>query len=301
MSVNVNKVIIIIQILLYLLLVSCLIVGDTYLLYMIFNSSSNTCEGFVDTPTPTPTPTLTPAPTSTLSAVAQAILAAQAAAQAAQAAAKLAADAANEAAKKAADAAEQAKLQAIANDATKAAADAQQAYQSALNAKTPEEAQAAAKLAAQAAANASSAYDRAIGKKPPVYNNYSTCYELTDTQLGFAKFKMVLFWVLYSVITIGIIYLIYRLFKYDYHVLFATIMTLTVILSVFILVGGVFMTRFVFYGGNKSCKDSAGTQFCYNLNDAETVFARLSTLFGVIYTLVGSFVVGMFIWEANFG
>jgi hypothetical protein len=282
------------QVLIYLVLVACLLVGDTYLSYMIFNGSSSTCEGFTN-------PIITNIPTTTSLNLEQLINAAQDAAKAAQEAAKLAADAAAQLAAKASDAASVAKIQAAAADATRAAQQAQDAYQAALNAKTPAEAQVAAKAAADAAEFATAAYNKSLGINPPVMNNYSLCYELTNTQLGFARFKMAVFWILYVIITCVLIYGILKLFKYDYHVIFAIITTFTVILSVFILVGGAFMTKFVFNGDNKSCKNPSKVQYCYNMNDIELVFAKIATVFGWLYSIIGSFVIGMFIWEANFG
>ena len=70
------------------------------------------------------------------------------------------------------------------------------------------------------------------------------------------------------------------------------------------------MTQYGFAGGNKTCimpttKQSApqvkSTEYCYNLNDTEMRFARISVVFGWMYTFAAIFIIGVFIWKANLG
>ena len=93
-------------------LISCLIVGDTYITYMIFNARSYTCEGFTDTTT---APT-TAAPSTTVAPIKQT-------------------------------------------------------------------------------------------------SQYSSCYDITETQLGFVRFKIVVFWILFLCMTGGAMYMLAKLYS----------------------------------------------------------------------------------------
>lgn len=278
---NANLIFIIIQILLYVLFAICLLVGDAYLTKMIFDSSSANCEEFTNTPN---------VKTSIAAALASANLASLQAADAAATAERLAQQAANDATQAAAAAA--------AKEAAAAAEQAKKASEAAAAAKTPEEAQKAATDAAAAATVAKAAADKAAGKTPPVIKNYNICYDLTTTQLGFARFKMVIFWILYIAIAFGATYFIYKLYKYN-DILFAIILSITLIMTVLVLVGGAFMSRYVFNGVNKQCFDPNITKFCHDMNSAEIAFAKIAVVFGWFYSIAGIFTIGMFIWEAN--
>ena len=204
---NANTIFLIIQLLIYFLFISCLLVGDTYLSYMIYNSNALTCEA----------PTTTLQPTST-------------------------------------------------------------AVSTITTASTP-------------------------ATIPSVATSqYSVCYNLTDAQLGFVRFKIVMFWILCFIMTAGTIYMFSKLY-HNNEILFGIIIAITLIMTVFIIVGGVFMTQYAFAGGKKSCNVSTGksTEYCYNLNDTELGFAKMSVVFGWLYSFSAIITIGLFIWEANLG
>jgi len=216
---NANTIFLIIQLLIFFLLISCLIVGDTYLTYMIFNSNSYTCEGFSIVPSTTPpstTPPSTTAPSTT------------------------------------------------------------------------------------APSTTASSTTR---------SQYSVCYSLSDTQLGFARFKIIMFWILFLCMSVVATYMLVKLYPKN-HIIFGIIIAITLIMSIIIMVGGVFMTQYGFSGNNKSClmplANSAAPQtksneYCYNLNDAELNFSKIAVIFGWIYTFALIITIGLFIWEANLG
>ena len=204
---NANTIFLIIQLLIYFLFISCLLVGDTYLSYMIYNSNALTCEA----------PTTTLQPTST-------------------------------------------------------------AVSTITTASTP-------------------------ATIPSVATSqYSVCYNLTDAQLGFVRFKIVMFWILCLIMTAGTIYMFSKLY-HNNEILFGIIIAITLIMTVFIIVGGVFMTQYAFAGGNKSCNVSTGksNEYCYNLNDTELGFAKMSVVFGWLYSFSAIITIGLFIWVANLG
>ena len=121
-------------------------------------------------------------------------------------------------------------------------------------------------------------------------SQYSLCCDLTDIQLGFARFKMVMFWILFTLISISACATIYFINKRN-PVVFTILMLIAVSMCVVILIGGIFMTQYVFNGGNKSCQTQAGTQtpqYCYNMNEMELNLARISVAFGWIYTIISA-------------
>ena len=219
---NANTIFLIIQLLIYFLFISCLLVGDTYLSYMIYNSNALTCEA----PTTTLQPTSTAASTTST----------------------------------------------------------------------------AASTTSTAASTTSTAASTTAPNSTVATYNYSVCYDLTDAQLGFVRFKIVMFWILCFIMTAGAIYMFSKLY-HNNEILFGIIIAITLIMTVFIIVGGVFMTQYAFAGGKKSCNVSTGksNEYCYNLNDTELGFAKMSVVFGWLYSFSAIITIGLFIWEANLG
>jgi hypothetical protein len=204
---NANTIFLIIQLLIFFLFVSCLIVGDTYLTYMVFNSRSYVCESFDNTQT-------------------------------------------------------------IASDTT---------------------------------------VTTALPTQPT--SQYSSCYNLTNTQLGFARFKIIAFWVLLVCITGVSIYMFAKLYSQN-QVLFGFIIAVTLIMTIFIITGGVLITQYGFAGSNKNCimptenataPQIKSTKYCYNLNSTELIFAKIAVVFGWMYSFAAIITIGLFIWEANLG
>ena len=218
-----NTILLIIQLLIFFLLISSLIVGDTYLTYMIFNASAYTCESFdnitnIVNNTTTPAPTTTPAATTIQAATTTALL-------------------------------------------TKS------------------------------------------------ISQYSSCYKLSDAQLGFVRFKIIMFWVLFLCVSGALIYRLAKLYPQN-QILFGIIIAITLIMSIFIIVGGVFMTQYGFTGGNKTCMmptanasapQIKSSEYCYNLNQTELNFAKIAVVFGWMYSFAAIITIGLFIWEKNLG
>ena len=219
---NANTIFLIIQLLIFCLFISCLIVGDTYLTYMVFNARTYMCEGFNNVPTIVPT---TAASTTTASTTAAATTA-------------------------------------------------------------------------------------ATTTLPSLSTSqYSTCYSLSAAQLGFVRFKIVMFWILFVCITGFAIYRISKLYSQN-QILFSIIIAITIIMAIFIIVGGVFMTQYGFTGSNKTCQmpnanisepQIKKTEYCYNLNSVELDFAKMAVVFGWMYSFAAIITIGLFLWEKNFG
>jgi len=217
---NANTIFLIIQLLIFCLFISCLIVGDTYLTYMIFNASTYTCEPFIDVPT-------------------------------------------------------------IATSTTAAATTT--------------------------AATTTAATTTTLPSQPTA--QYSSCYSLSATQLGFVRFKIVMFWLLFLCITGALVYMLVKLLEKN-QILFGSILTIICIMSIVIIVGGVFMTQYGFTGGNKTCQmpianptdpQIKSTVYCYNLNKTELNFAKISVVFGWIYSFAAIITIGLFLWSTNLG
>ena len=80
------------------------------------------------------------------------------------------------------------------------------------------------------------------------------------------------------------------------------IIAITLIMSIFIIVGGAFMTQYGFTGGNKTClistaPQSKTAQYCFNLNETELNFAKIAVIFGWIYSFAAIITIGMFIYR----
>ena len=235
-----------IQILLFFLLISCLIVGDTYLTYMMFNAKAYTCESFENLPI-----TLL--------------------------------------------------------DITQAATTQAETTQAATT--QAETTQAATTQAATTQAATTQAATTQAATTPKSTSQYSSCYNLSTTQLGFARFKIIVFWILFVGFTGGAIYSLFRLMHHN-QILFKIAIAITLLMSIFIIVGGVFMTQYGFSGENNNCfmpttnpttPQDKTSLYCYNLNDTELGFARIAVVFGWLYSFAAIFLVGMFLWDANLG
>jgi len=239
---NANTIFLIIQLLIFCLFISCLIVGDTYLTYMVFNARTYMCEGFNNVPTIVPT---TAASTTTASTTAASTTAA-----------------------------------------------------STTTASTT------------TASTTAAATTAATTTLPSLSTSqYSTCYSLSAAQLGFVRFKIVMFWILFVCITGFAIYRISKLYSQN-QILFSIIIAITIIMAIFIIVGGVFMTQYGFTGSNKTCQmpnanisepQIKKTEYCYNLNSVELDFAKMAVVFGWMYSFAAIITIGLFLWEKNFG
>jgi len=140
-------------------------------------------------------------------------------------------------------------------------------------------------------------------------SQYSVCYSLSDTQLGFARFKIIAFWVLFLFMTGAALYVLSKLYSNN-HILFGILITITLLMSIIIIVGGVFMTQYGFTGGNKTClmptfsantPQIKSTEYCYNMNDIELSFTKIAVVFGWLYSFAAIITIGLFLWEANLG
>ena len=103
--------------------------------------------------------------------------------------------------------------------------------------------------------------------KPPML-----CNGLDETQLGFAKFSIIMFWLEFPLI----IMCLYKLAPIVLIILGA--------LLVCILVGGIYLTLFVFNAKKNYCERSY--KFCYNLDTTQQNFCKLTSLFSAIFTLI---------------
>ena len=256
---NANTIFLIIQLLLFCLLISCLIVGDTYLTYMVFNSNTYTCESFVgDTPSTT-FPSITIFSTTIPSTT-------------------------------------------IPNTTFPNTTFPNTTFPSTTFPSTT--------------FPSTTIPSTTIPSKPIITaspttrtSQYSVCYSLSDTQLGFARFKIVAFWVLFLFMTGAALYVLAKLYNKN-TIIFGILIAITLIMSIFIIVGGVFMTQYGFTGGNKTClmptvnaiiPQIKSTEYCYNMNDIELSFTKIAVVFGWLYSFAAIITIGLFLWEANLG
>jgi hypothetical protein len=115
--------------------------------------------------------------------------------------------------------------------------------------------------------------------------NHSTCAELDNVQLGFARFRIVIFWIMFAVLTILGVYL--GIGSIAFGTIGIILLCVGIILWVFMLVGGIFLSQFVFEASEKKCNNS--TNYCYNLNDSQIFFAKLTSVlcFPLTFAVIG--------------
>ena len=110
----------------------------------------------------------------------------------------------------------------------------------------------------------------------------STCADLDATQIGFARFRMAMYWIIFILLTFLGIYGGIALASYGWLGIFFVFIGFIVWL--FALVGGIFLSKFVFQASTKNCNNSS--YYCYELNNAEIIFARMASVFCFMTTFV---------------
>jgi hypothetical protein len=123
-----------------------------------------------------------------------------------------------------------------------------------------------------------------------VRNN--TCIDLDNTQLGFARFRIVIFWITFVLLTGVIAYILwtkYTTILKSRYLLLALIGGFTFWLL--ILIGGAFLTQFAFNAVAKNCNNSS--KYCYDLeNEHKINIARITSVFCFIFTIATTALLG---------
>jgi len=123
----------------------------------------------------------------------------------------------------------------------------------------------------------------------------NVCINLDNVQIGFAQFSIVMFWMEFIVLLVGCTIMVIT--ESDFSNMFKiTFLSIPLILSIFILVGGVFLTQFAFNATKKTCNNTSN--YCYNLNTTQLGFARLTSIFCYPLTiiLIGTILSFMYIY-----
>lgn len=110
----------------------------------------------------------------------------------------------------------------------------------------------------------------------------STCTDLDATQIGFARFRMAMYWIIFILLTFLGVYGGIALASYRWLEIFFVFIGFIVWL--FGLIGGIFLSQFVFQASTKNCNNSS--YYCYYLNNAEIIFARMASVFCFMTTFV---------------
>jgi hypothetical protein len=114
--------------------------------------------------------------------------------------------------------------------------------------------------------------------KTLVRNN--TCIDLDTTQMGFAKFRIAMYWITFILLTGLCGYGGVALASYGW--LGMLFIFLGLVLWIFLFVGGIFLSQFVFQASMKNCNNSS--RYCYDLNNAKIFFAKITSIFSFIST-----------------
>jgi uncharacterized membrane protein len=113
-----------------------------------------------------------------------------------------------------------------------------------------------------------------------IQNN--TCIKLDNVQLGFTKFRIVLFWITFIALTIVGGY--FGVLSIKLGVPGIILIILGIILWTSILVGGIFLSQFIFESSAKNC--NGDNNFCYDLNEAQLFFSKITSVLCFPLTII---------------
>ena len=119
----------------------------------------------------------------------------------------------------------------------------------------------------------------------------NACINLSSTEIGFAKFRLIMFWIMFAVLTVllGI-----AIVAIAYANIIASIIlgTLGISLWVFMLVGGIYLSKFAFESTQKNCNNPSNmTNYCYNLTNPQIFFAKLTSV--LCFPMTFATIIGM--------
>jgi hypothetical protein len=122
----------------------------------------------------------------------------------------------------------------------------------------------------------------------------NVCVKLNSAEIGFIKFRVILYWIVFALLTIAIKLVIFIFFVAPYLALLIVIIGLP--LWIFMLVGGIYITYFAFYSTEKQCNNSS--YYCYNLSDSGILFSKISAILCYFVTLLTTSFMGYYLYKA---
>jgi hypothetical protein len=122
-----------------------------------------------------------------------------------------------------------------------------------------------------AAATATNVFTAPINKSV----RRGTCAELDNVQLGFARFRLVIFWIMFIALSAGLVYV--GVGSMSFGTGGIILISLCLILWIFMLVGGIYLSKFAFESSSNKCNNTS--VYCYDLNDAEIFFTKVTSIF----------------------
>jgi hypothetical protein len=128
--------------------------------------------------------------------------------------------------------------------------------------------------------------------KKLIRNN--TCIDLNTTQMGFARFRIAMYWIIFILLTGLCGYGSIALASYGW--LGMLFIFIGLVLWIFLFVGGIFLSQFVFQASTKNCNNS--NYYCYDLNNAQIVFAKMASIFSFITTFAVSGILVMVLFKS---
>ena len=138
-----------------------------------------------------------------------------------------------------------------------------------------------------------------IGMVAPIQNILASilpnmCVKLNSAEIGFIKFRVILYWIVFGLLTIAIKFVIFIFFVAPYIALLILLIGLP--LWIFMLVGGIYITNFAFYSTEKQCNNSS--YYCYNLSGVGLLFAKISAILCYFVTLLTTLFMGYYLYKA---
>ena len=118
-----------------------------------------------------------------------------------------------------------------------------------------------------------------------------TCISLSSTEIGFAKFRLIMFWIMFAVLTVLLGIAIVAIASAN---ITATIIVgiLGISMWVFMLVGGIFLSKFAFESTQKNCNNPSNmSNYCYNLTKTQLFFAKLTAV--LCFPMTFATIIGM--------
>lgn len=117
---------------------------------------------------------------------------------------------------------------------------------------------------------------------PSVLNSH--CANLDTVQLGFAKFRIIIFWIMFIILTGVAGFYAKSLIIGPIGI---AITALGFIFWVFLFVGTIFLSQFIFQSSEKSCNNKS--YYCYDFNDAKIFFSRITSIISFMSTFIITF------------
>jgi hypothetical protein len=122
------------------------------------------------------------------------------------------------------------------------------------------------------------------------------CINLSTTDIGFAKFRIVMFWIMFLALTILLVFAIMSIGSINIASIVIAILGIS--LWTFMLVGGIYLTYFTFQATLKKCNSGNSANYCYNLSSIQLIFSRITSVLCFPMTIAFTIAMGYVVMQS---